>query len=57
MKGQDIVVIGTPQYNEMVYKLFAAHIGVDVNATMRFMEVEDDCYRYASVPLPLERIK
>ena len=32
-------------------------LGVDVNAIMRFMEVEDDCYRYASVPLPLERIE
>ena len=56
MKGQDIVVIDTPRYNEMVYKLFAAHIGVDVNATIWFME-ENNSYRYASVPLPLARIE
>lgn len=46
MKGEDIVVIGTPHYNEMVYRLFAAHLGENVNTKMRFMEVEDECYKY-----------
>ena len=30
MKGEDIVVVGTPHYNKMVYKLFAAHSNSDV---------------------------
>lgn len=46
MKGEDIVVIGTPHYNEMVYRLFAAHLGADVNVKMKFTEVEDECYKY-----------
>ena len=46
MKGEDIVVVGTPHYNEMVYKLFAAHLGIGVNTKMKFMEVDDECYKY-----------
>lgn len=46
MKGEDIVVVGTPHYNEMVYKLFAAHLGINVNTKMKFLEVEDECYKY-----------
>ena len=46
MKGEDIVVVGTPHYNEMVYKLFAAHLGINVNTKMKFSEVEDDGFKY-----------
>ena len=46
MKGQDIVVIGTPHYNEVVYKLIATSLGVDVNFKMRFSELTDDNYKY-----------
>lgn len=46
MKGEDILVIGTPHYNEMVYKLFAKHLEIDVNIKMKFMEIEDECYKY-----------
>jgi len=30
----------------MVYKLFAAHLGADVNIKMKFAEVADECYKY-----------
>ena len=46
MKGENIVIVGTPHYNEMVYKRFAAHLGVEVDAKMKFLEVEDECYKY-----------
>ena len=46
MKGQDIVVIGTPHYNEVVYKLIATSLGADVNFKMRFSELTDDNYKY-----------
>ena len=46
MKGQDIVVIGTPHYNEVVYKLIATSLGVDVNFKTRFSELTDDNYKY-----------
>ena len=46
MKGQDIVVIGTPHYNEVVYKLIATSLGIDVNSKMRFSELTDDNYKY-----------
>ncbi len=40
MKGEDIVVIGTPHYNEMVYKLFAAHLDIDVNSKRKLYFVK-----------------
>ena len=46
MKGENIVVVGTPHYNEVVYKLLAAHLGIDVDTKMKFLEVEDSCYKY-----------
>ena len=32
--------------DEDVYKLFAAHLGIDVNTKMKFLEVEDECDKY-----------
>ena len=46
MKGKNIVVVGTPHYNEVVYKLFGTYLGVDVSEEMNFREVDDGCYRY-----------
>lgn len=46
MKGENLVVAGTPHYNESVYKLFAAHLGIDANVKMRFAEVTDSCCKY-----------
>lgn len=46
MKGKNIIVAGTPHYNEVVYKLIACHIGVDCDCQMRFREVTDSCYKY-----------
>lgn len=43
MKCENIVVVGKRHYNEMVYKLFVAHLGTDVNVKMKFSEVEDEC--------------
>ena len=50
MKGEEIVVVGTPHYNEMVYKLFAVHLGIDVNTQMKFIEIENECYKYCCTP-------
>ena len=46
MRGNNILVIGTPHLSEFVYKLFALHIGLDVDQEMRFQEVEEDSYKY-----------
>ena len=46
MKGKNIAVIGTPHYNEIVYKLIGCHVNADVSSKMRFQEVEDECFRY-----------
>lgn len=46
MKGEDIVVVGTPHYNKMVYKFFAAYLGIGVNTKIKFMVVEDESYKY-----------
>jgi len=46
MKGKNIAVVGTPHYNEIVYKLIGCHVNADTSAKMRFSEVEDECFRY-----------
>ena len=46
MKGENLIVVGTPHFDETVYKLIAAHLGIDVNERMRFSEVEDKYYKY-----------
>ena len=46
MKGEDLIVAGTPHFDETVYKLIATHLEIDVNERMRFSEVEDTCYKY-----------
>ena len=46
MKGKNIIVAGTPHYNEVVYKLIACHIGAESDCKMRFREVTDSCYKH-----------
>ena len=46
MKGQNIIVAGTPHFDETVYKLIATHLRINTNEKMRFLEVEDVCYKY-----------
>lgn len=46
MKGEDILVIGTPHNDESVYKLIATHLGIQTDERMQFSEVEDECYKY-----------
>ena len=46
MKGEDILVVGTPHNDESVYKLLATHLGIQTDEKMQFLEVEDECYKY-----------
>ena len=46
MKGQNLIVVGTPHFDETVYKLIATHLGIDSKEKMRFLEVEDSYYKY-----------
>ena len=46
MKGQNIIVAGTPHFDETVYRLIATHLRINTNEKMRFLEVEDSCYKY-----------
>lgn len=46
MKGQNLVVVGTPFSNEKVYKLIACHVGIPTYEKMQFLEVVDDEYKY-----------
>jgi len=46
--GKDLLVVGTPHVNPLVYLLYAARMGVahTTYADMRYMPVEDDCFRF-----------
>ena len=46
MKGKNILVAGTPHNDETVYKLIATHIEIPTDENMRFLEVEDEEYKY-----------
>ena len=46
MKGQNLVVVGTPFSNEKVCKLIACHVGIPTDEKMQFLEVADDEYKY-----------
>ena len=46
MKGEDIIVAGTPHNDESVYKLIATHLGIETDEKMQFSEVEDEYYKY-----------
>lgn len=46
LKGQNIVVVGTPHANEKVYKLIACHIGAPTEEKMQFQEVVDEEHKY-----------
>lgn len=48
LNGQDIAVVGTPHLNDVVYKLFANAVGMDVNETcdMQTRLVEHNGFRF-----------
>ena len=46
MKGENILVVGTPHNDESVYKLIATHLGIQTDERMQFLEVEDEYYKY-----------
>jgi hypothetical protein len=48
LNGQDIAVVGTPHLNDVVYKLFASAVGMDVNETcdMQTRLVEYNGFRF-----------
>ena len=46
MKGENLLVVGTPHFDETVYKLIATHLGINSDEKMRFLEVEDNCFKY-----------
>lgn len=47
LDGQDMAVIGTPHLNELVYKLYAAALGIDLSDTaMRYQEISYNNFNF-----------
>lgn len=46
MKGENILVIGTPHLNEFVYKLLATHLSINTDEKMRHQEICEDCFKF-----------
>lgn len=46
MKGENLLIIGTPHMNEFIYKLLAVHIGISADAKMRHREVSNEGYKF-----------
>lgn len=47
LDGQNIAVIGTPHLNELVYKLYAAALNIDISDTaMRYQEITWNNYNF-----------
>ena len=46
IKGENLIVAGTPHFDETVYKLIATHLEINSDEKMRFLEVEDECFKY-----------
>jgi hypothetical protein len=46
-EGQDIAVVGTPHLHEIVYKMYAVALDVDIgDARMKYQEIERNNYRF-----------
>ncbi len=46
LEGRDIVVAGTPHKPELVAKLFALHLGIDIHDTLSTREISHNGYRF-----------
>ena len=46
LKGQNLIVAGTPHNDEVVYKLIATSLGIRTEEKMKFLEVENENYRF-----------
>lgn len=47
LDGEDIAVVGTPHLNELVYKLYAVALGIDIaDSEMRYQEIKRNHFRF-----------
>lgn len=46
LTGKDIIIIGTPHNNEMVYKLIGKHLGLDVDEALHRRRIEYNGYSF-----------
>lgn len=47
LEGKDIAIVGTPHLNELVYKMYGAALGVEVNdETLTYQQIDNGNYRF-----------